>query len=244
MNYQITLMMVTFDRKHLTIKTINNIYETAGYPFTLVVVDNGSKDGSVEYLKELQQSKNIILVLNNENKGIAVGRNQALFEADKLNTDIYCTVDNDIEPPKLWLKECVELLQDNPGYIFGVNYEDTTYPIVTVKGKQFQLKKEGNLGTATFCFSKKIHKLLGFFNTEFIGYAHEDADFCMRARILGLKLGYLKEKGIHLGSGNNDVGPYREFKTKTFNNSLPLFQQNAAKYFRKEKPLYIPFKGE
>ena len=49
-------------------------------PAELIVVDNGSKDGSVEYLKSLKQGKisNLKLIFNKKNLGFGRANNQAM----------------------------------------------------------------------------------------------------------------------------------------------------------------------
>lgn len=241
----VTLMMVCYNRIELTKVTIDNIYETAGVDFNLVIIDNGSVDGTVEYLRSIQTSKNITLVLNDENKGIATGRNQGLLEADKLDTQFYCTVDNDLNFPKFWLRDCIDLLLDNPGYAFGVNYEPAPYPLVKSKTKDlyFQQKPAGNLGTATTVFRKQLHQMIGFFNTEYSRYyGIEDSDYFMRARVAGFKLGYVEKMGIHLGEDNNEVSEYRKFKTQQHDALVDVFRKNCSLYMNHLKPIYIPFK--
>jgi hypothetical protein len=84
--------------------------------------------------------------------------------------------------------------------------------------------------------------MLGFFNTEYKNYAHEDADFGMRARVLGYQLGYIKEMGKHVGEGENDVGAYREFKNKHHKENLQKFYENSRLYMTKQRSVYIPYK--
>lgn len=232
-----TLMMVTYNRLELTKRTLENL--DTGREYNIVIVDNGSTDGTVEFLKS--NFENTILL--KENKGIAVGRNIALREADKLGTKWYCTIDNDVEMPSGWLQECVDILQANKGYgAIGVNMENTPYPIVKSNGYRFQDKSRGNLGTACMVFPKQIHQMLGFFTTEYGKYGEEDADFGMRVRVAGFKLGYIERMGVHLG--DNEVGEYREFKTKQHSDNLALFKQNCARYFQRAKALYISYKDE
>jgi GT2 family glycosyltransferase len=245
----ITLMMVTYNRLDLTIKTINALLERTNCDFNLVIIDNASTDGTIEYLKLLKPSgciKNIYTTYNQENKGIAIGRNQALKAADDLNTVWYSTIDNDVILPNNWLSDCISILRENKSYgMIGVNFEKEQFPLVEVKGGfQIQNKQMGNLGTACTVFNKSFHKMLGFFNTEYGLYGEEDADMGMRARAIGFKLGYLKENGIHLGEGEYDVGEYREFKTKCHKGNLEKFNKNAHSYFNRKKSFYISFKGE
>jgi glycosyltransferase involved in cell wall biosynthesis len=240
-----TLMMVTYNRLNLTKETLDDLVNTVHRPYNLVIIDNGSTDGTIDYLNSLQDTENVKynITLVNSNKGIAVGRNMALKKADELNTQWYCTIDNDVKMPNGWLDECINILIANKGFAaMGVNFEDTKYPVITKNGYSFQDKPHGNLGTACMVFTKQLHKMLGFFNTEYGIYGEEDADFGVRTRVLGFKIGYIERMGNHLGSGINDIGKYREFKTKQHNDNFPQFRKNCGLYSQKQKQLFIPYK--
>lgn len=243
--------MVTYNRIDLTKQTLKAIFENTNYPYKIIFVDNGSTDGTVKFLqqhcelkkKEIDNFINYSIHCNYGNKGIAIGRNQALYLAD---SDWLVTLDNDVWIPSGWLTECVDILSRNRQYgAIGVNMENVHYPIVTLNEKEFQDKPRGNLGTACMVFNKSLHKMLGFFNhLDYKKYGEEDSDWGMRTRVIGLKLGYIKENGKHLGEGENDKGPYREFKTKQHKENLAKFHQNCRDYFSRKKSLYIPFNND
>lgn len=236
MSDTISIMMITYNRLELTKITISNLINKTPEQYNLIIVDNGSTDGTVEYLQILNNTK---LILNKENLGIGRGRNQALYEADKLGTDWYVSFDNDIDVPKNWLSECIGILKSNPSYgAIGVNMEDTTYPIIEKNGYTFQNKPKGNLGTACMVFGRKLHKAIGYFR-EYNKYGLEDSDFGMRARFAGFNLGYIKEPGIHLGVGELDKGEYRKLKTKLHDERVPEFQKNCSLYANGQLSLYI-----
>lgn len=249
--------MVTYNRLDLTKETLDYIWKNTKYPFHLAIVDNGSTDGTVEFLKEEIEKKPAGLRLdgpqeffvesaiqyNAENKGIAPGRNQALKLAEKWSDPWLSTFDNDVYVPDGWLKEAINIMTKNPQYgMIGVNMENVTYPMVNLNDQEFQEKPRGNLGTACTVFPRSLHKMLGYFCKSFEFYGHEDADFGFRTRVLGLKLGYIKENGKHLGEGEQDKGAYREFKNKYGKENLPKFHQNCSDYYNKKKSLYIPYK--
>lgn len=244
------VMIVTYNRLELTKQTLNCIFENTDYPYNLIFVDNASKDGTVEYLYEICGDKvnergflkSFKIQCNKQNLGIAVGRNQALqlSEGDWLST-----MDNDVLVPKGWLTNCINILNKNPRYgMLGVNMENYPYPLISTGGFEWQDKPKGNLGTACTVFNRTLHKMLGYFNTEYGLYGEEDADFGMRIRVLGLRLGYLKENGKHVGEGDNDVGEYRAFKTACHKNNLKKFNENCGAYMSGRKSLYISFKNE
>src|SRR6266581_1464359 len=241
----VSIMMVTYNRLELTKQTVANIYETVKTPFEFIIIDNASTDGTIEYLNELnKQYDNIHLKLNLNNMGVATGRNQALLIADKLNTNWYVTIDNDVLFHDGWLNECIDILKANKHFgAIGVSFEDTIYPLTKSNGYEFEYKAKGNLGTACMVFHKSLHKMIGFFSTEYSKfYGLEDASFGNRIIFAGLKIGYIKTHGTHLGIGAADIGPYREFKTKEHNGHLQQYYSDYALYASGKKSLYIPFK--
>lgn len=245
-----SIMMVTYNRLNLTKQTLRCLFENTDHPFNLVFVDNHSTDGTVDYLynycgdkmSEGGFFKGFKIQSNKENVGIAIGRNQALQMAED---DWLSTLDNDVLVPKGWLTQSIDILQHNPHYgMLGVNMENVSYMPIKRGKYEWQEKPKGNLGTACTVFNRSLHKMLGYFNTEYGLYGEEDADFGMRIRVLGLKMGYVKENGKHIGEGENDVGAYREFKTAAHKANLNKFNENCGAYVQGRKSLYIPFKNE
>lgn len=240
-----SLMMVTYNRLELTKQTLESLVETVeGHPYELIVIDNASADSTLEYLYGFQDKlgkDRMIVKENKENRGIAIGRNQAL----KLSSGKWLsTLDNDVMMPKGWLGSCIEILKSSPQYgMIGVNMENTQYPIVRKGDLEWQDKPQGNLGTACTVFPRTLHKMLGYFvHGRGVKYSHEDADFGFRmTRCLGFKIGYLKDPGKHLGEGDNDVGEYREFKNKEHAANLQNFYTDCSLYLQRKKSIYIPF---
>lgn len=240
-----SIMMCSFNRLALTQRMLESFFKTTNSNYRLIIVDNGSTDGTVDFLKQLNPEnkwcQGLDLHFNSENKGIAIARNQGLLIANKYNDPFLCTLDNDIELPNGWLTDCVNIIKTNHKFAIGVNFEEVNYPIQLMNGKPIQWKKDGNLGTACSMFSRKLHDAIGFFNTNYGIYSCEDSDYFFRSRMAGWQMGYLPADGIHFGQGDLDKGEYREFKTACHKNTLSLFQKTCHDYMAKRKPIYIPY---
>lgn len=242
-----SVMFVTYNRLELTKRMLDNFYQTVDVPYRLLIVDNGSKDGTPEWLAdlhpELRDDKlcaGYEYFLSPTNMGISRGRNQALKMADTYNDPWLCTLDNDVELPSGWLKECLEIIQTNPNYSIGVNMEGVAYPLVTKNGKTFQHKPDGNLGTACTVFNRNLHRAIGFFCTDFGLYGEEDADFFFRARRMGYQIGYIERMGTHFGVGELDTGEYRKFKDGCRTNNVANFQKKCHEYVSGKRSIYLP----
>lgn len=246
-----SLMMVTYNRLELTEKTLKSLFETTHSEFRLIIVDNASTDGTVEFLKNSQDIRDLIesnkncvgqdFQFNEKNLGIAIGRNQALKIANKYNDPFLSTLDNDVEFVPDWLNKCLDFLSVNPKFMIGLNYEHIQYPILTRNGKQFAYKRLGNLGTATTVFPRDLHNKIGYFIQEYGLYSCDDSDWGFRARLAGYEMAYLPEDGVHLGEGELDIGAYRKFKDKAHNEIAPRFRKSCGEYISGKRPLYISF---
>jgi glycosyltransferase involved in cell wall biosynthesis len=235
-----TMVMTTYNRVELTKQTIPNIYDTTKIDFNLIIIDNGSSDETVDYLKSLNYN-NLKLILSKENHGIATARNIGIYESDKSNTDWYVCLDNDILLPDNAIEQCIDILKSNKEYsMIGVNYENKNFPIVDLNGFKFQEKPSpGNLGSATIVFSKKIRKMFGFFNTNYSrNYGLEDTSYSLRQRATGFKLGYILENGIHIGDNEDPNSEYRKMKTREHDAYLAKYQEDVRKYFS-TKQVYV-----
>jgi O-antigen biosynthesis protein len=242
-----SVMMCTYNRLSLTQCMLDSFFQTTTSPYHLIIVDNGSADGTPEYLRTLQSKarpdfcQSLDIIFNAQNKGIATGRNQGLKKANDYNDLWLATLDNDVELPANWLQECIDIIQSNRNYTIGVNFEPTQYPLITKNGKTFQHKDKGNLGTACMVFHRNLHKAIGYFYGYDHYYSCEDSDWGMRQRIAGYQMGYLKDNGVHLGEGAADTGEYREWKTACHSQTLAPFQQRCRDYMSRKISVYIPY---
>jgi len=100
----IPIIMQTYNRISYTMEVISSFHNHLFYPFELIVIDNGSTDGTQEYLKLMKDIGHVHhLVLNGENKGIAKPKQQGIEIAKEIakKKDVKYVVitDNDIVVP-------------------------------------------------------------------------------------------------------------------------------------------------
>jgi glycosyltransferase involved in cell wall biosynthesis len=106
---KVAIFSITYDRLEYTNKCFKSLKDTAGYPYDHFVIDNGSTDGTHEYI--LDNFGNFIV--NPENKGISIASNQAL-KLIGTDYDIIMKVDNDcLFLTDGWLKRMVEIWESN-----------------------------------------------------------------------------------------------------------------------------------
>lgn len=137
---RVAIFTLSYDRLEYTKQFFKNSKETAEYPFDWFVMEQGSKDGSAEYVKQLSDQGHIKgCILSEDNRGITRGSNdildsmpiageyQIIIKAD--NDCLFLTkgwlttvVDLWKRNHKLYMSPYVEGLVQNPGGAFRVGY--------------------------------------------------------------------------------------------------------------------------
>jgi GT2 family glycosyltransferase len=97
-----SVIVISHDNLPLTRLCVESVLENTGAPaFELIVVDNGSRDGSRAYLKTLvRRFSNVHLVLNDVNRGFAAACNQGLAHG---TGRLLVLLNNDTVVPPGWL---------------------------------------------------------------------------------------------------------------------------------------------
>lgn len=99
---KISVIVLTYNNLEINKLCINSILEKTAYPnYELIVVDNGSSDGTREYLSELSEKvSKVKVILNKENIGFAGGNNVGMKEAEG---DYIVLLNNDTVITRGWL---------------------------------------------------------------------------------------------------------------------------------------------
>lgn len=111
---KIAIFTLTRDRLDYTKRSFKSLKEKAGYPYDHYVIDNGSTDGTQEWLKKQDLKK---VVFMEENVGISRASNQALEWIKQEDYDLIIKMDNDCEIVSSdILKELVEVYKSIPPF--------------------------------------------------------------------------------------------------------------------------------
>ena len=117
---KVDLVMVTWDRLKYTKQAIDSLEKQDFEDWHLTIVDNGSKDGTRDYLLSLDGPK-IDIILWNRNKGLSTATD---YVFDRSNAKYVGRLDNDTYVPRDWLKRCVKAHEqfDGFGFIGGMHF--------------------------------------------------------------------------------------------------------------------------
>ncbi|PIE91205.1 MAG: hypothetical protein CR997_01990 [Acidobacteria bacterium] len=215
---RVSVIVVNWNGRHLLEACFQALKEQTYCDFEVIAVDNGSEDGSVDFLKTYRWSRLKTLFLN-ENRGFAGGNNAAL---PLVTGDTVALLNNDARPEKNWIKRAVERMEkdqvdmiacrilkadgltiDKVGHLIYLDGLNRGYGTGQRDGEAFSQPAEALWpdGCAAF-YSKNLVDSIGFFDDDFYLYG-EDADLGFRARRAGFKCMYEPEsKVIHLQSAS------------------------------------------
>lgn len=179
----------------------------------IILVDNGSTDGTVELLQRFQQDASrpgldIVVTLNSHNRGCPGGRNMAAALARR---DHLIFIDNDVEihDPQ-WVQKTSRTLENGTG--IGVMGAVLVYadPPLRVQCLGVTIDADANVGFisenaappqpqptlsevqgvpgAFFALRRTLFHDLGGFDDAYHPGNYEDLDVCFKARASGLRV--------------------------------------------------------
>lgn len=229
---KVSVIIVSFNTKHLIDRCINSLKKSSeNLNYEIIIVDNGSKDGSVEYIKE--NYKEIILIESGGNIGFAAANNLGYKSSQGefiilLNSDAF--VENEgiaralekMEENKSIGLAGVKLIGENgewqpsartfPGIMtdfYTISGLSGKYPQSRIFGKFDLTYLDQNeeivcdwVPGAFSIIRRNVIDEVGFFDERFFLY-FEEVDLCKRIKEAGYKIVYWPDiRVIHIGGGS------------------------------------------
>ncbi|MCR4325029.1 MAG: glycosyltransferase family 2 protein [Candidatus Curtissbacteria bacterium] len=216
---KVSIVVLNYNGLANTLECIESLkkQDFTGNDVEIIVVDNGSEDGSKE---ELPKLKGIKLLFNEKNLGYTGGNNKGIRDALKggseailvLNNDtvvdplliktlIKATVFGDVITPKIYFEKGFEFhknkyKKDDLGHVIWhagahIDWENILGvhdDVDEVDHGQFTKKKEIDFATGAAMFVKReVFEKVGLFDNKYFLYL-EDMDFSVRAKKNGFKI--------------------------------------------------------
>lgn len=216
---KVAIFSLTYDRLEYTKKCFESLDKTAGYPFTHFIIDNGSTDGTKEWLESNRDfSPEQFVIFNEKNKGISAASNQALEYISKEDFDIIVKVDNDcLFLTDGWLAKMVDIwkanhrmamscyvqgLRDNPG---GA----PRYSRGQVRGELIGMTR--HLGGICHFVDSKAYKNFRWPEFDFL-HGRQDLEFSQHLNNEGFAMGYLENYYLeHIDGTEGQEAKYPEY---------------------------------
>lgn len=251
---KVSVVILNWNGQALMRKYLSNVVEhtlvSAGVE--LVVADNGSTDGSLEFLaSEFPQIRRIDL---RHNHGFAEGYNLALAQID---AEYAVLLNSDVEVTPNWLPEMIDFLDENPQVAAcqpkirslrepeyfehagaaGGFMDYLGYPFCRGRMLSDVEKDLGQYDTpidlfwatgACLCIRTEDYRAVGGLDARF--FAHmEEIDLCWRLRSRGRRIVCLPSSTVyHLGGATlNKENPHKTFLN--YRNNLLMIYKNTSR---------------
>ncbi len=227
----VSVVIVNWNGKHLLAECLDSLVGQRNIrDVEIILVDNGSQDGSAEFVQGHYQNVKVISLP--ENIGFAGGNNAGIrIAAGKY----IALLNNDTKADSLWLSSLVTTAETDPRAVgmwagkilsYGCpgiidNVGLLLYPDGLGRGKGRLEKDEGQYdvpGEALFpsgcaaLYRKAMLDEIGLFDEEFFAYA-DDVDVGLRARLAGWECRYVPTaKVFHkYSSSSSAYSPLKAF---------------------------------
>jgi GT2 family glycosyltransferase len=204
----VSVVVVNLNRRDLLSRCLDSLWHQTFSNFEVVVVDNGSNDGSMEFLRNLREPRLRIVSLP-ENRGFAGGCNAGIAGAEGR---YIATLNNDAEAHPQWLQELVAGMESDAGIgmcaskiLFHGDRQridkvgHLIYPDGLNHGRgsgepdrgQFETREEVLLpDAAAALYRREMLDVIGLFDEHFFAYG-DDADLGLRGRLAGWTCMYI-----------------------------------------------------
>jgi len=251
----VSIIVLNLNGKHIIHHCLDSLRKT-DYPkekTEIIVVDNGSKDGSFNFIKK--KYAEVVLLRNNENLGFSAPNNSA---AKKSKGEYLVFVNNDMRVEKEWLSKLVEGITtkdnvatcsskilswdgmkiDHGGADSDVfmnarleGYQEENKPDSFNQEKEILFPSGGSM-----IVKKELFLEVGGFDEDFFAF-YEDVDLGIRLKVLGYKNYFLPDSiTYHMHSATAKKLPIEKLRVMQIRNILWIIvknysAENFAKYF-------------
>ena len=248
-----SVVVLSWNTRELTLACLAALFaETPRYSREVIVVDNGSADGSADAIA--QAYPQVRVIRNAENRLYSCGNNQGAFAA---TGEFVCTLNSDTEVRPGALDMLVDFLRDNPDHgavsprlvdpdgtvqcacqrfptllsaLCFDSWWGTWWPGSVVQ-RRYLMEDFDHLSSrdvpqppgAVFCMRREEYVAMGGLDEE-LELFFNDVDICKRLWSAGRRVGYLAEA---------EVMHHRGASTKSFGKMLVIWHRNRIAYYKK-----------
>lgn len=211
MRPQLSILMATWNRLPYTVQAVQALLDNTESESELVIVDNGSADGTRDFLSRLADPPCVTILYNQENIGLAPALNMALQNS---SGEFVCFTANDLVVPEKWDTTLIDAYQKAEsmklGWINPIVRGEVPWKLPKFEIEDYSYLKGPPVAGASGITERRILEEIGGFQSSRYLYGGVD----------GLTLGAIRRRGyltcwlenvvvVHLESG--DRQRYKEY---------------------------------
>lgn len=246
------VIILNFNSYNQTIECIESVKNITYPNYEIIVVDNNSKDDSLQQIKG--SFPDVILLKSRDNLGYASGNNLGIKYALEKNIEYICILNNDVAVDRNFLEPIIKTLMDDKNAaaagpsICYYGQDDviqamggninlyTGLPTMKFKGKkQSQVKEDmvsvDYLGGACFVVKAEILKKIGLIPENYFLF-YEETEFFLNIKRQGYKLISIRDSRVyHKVSGT--ISKYKGLSYFFLNRNRIIFVRRNARLYHK-----------
>ncbi|TAK50681.1 MAG: glycosyltransferase family 2 protein [Bacteroidetes bacterium] len=254
-------VILNLNGRALLLETLDSVLKMTYPRFEVLVVDNGSTDGSQDAVRT--SYPNLVLIENGTNLGFGEGNNVGIRYAVEHGAEWVILLNNDIAVEPAMLTEMMNVAISNPNIgilspkIYFFSEPDTFWyaggkinfltGIISHRGIREQDKGQydasGETEYATGCaflVKREVIQTVGMFDPVYFPAYTEDADWTERARRAGYSIMYVPKARMWHKVSSFSGGGMTPLKTQLkVEHNLIFFKRYAAWYHWLTIPLCI-----
>jgi GT2 family glycosyltransferase/tetratricopeptide (TPR) repeat protein/glycosyltransferase involved in cell wall biosynthesis len=230
-----SIVILALNQLEHTRRCLESLDAHTNLPHQIIVVDNGSTDGTPQFLSQWRAERpNRIVIRNETNRGFAAGNNQGLAIA---LGDHVVLLNNDTVVTKGWLGRMKQVLEEHSGtgvvgpvsnnvsgpqQVREADYESLAeLPAFADKWSQEHAGQSFEINRVVgFCLlaRREVIEKIGGLDERFSSGNFEDDDFCIRARLAGFKVRVAQDVFIHHTGGQTFKGARIDYRQAMLRN--------------------------
>lgn len=229
---QVSVVVLNYNGGKYLEGCFRSLGQTLNYPpdrLQLIMVDNGSTDGSVEYMRD--GFPYVKIIPNARNLGFARGNNIGIRHALRAGAEYIALLNNDARVDREWLRELIEVAMSSESIgICGskiltwdgktIEYSGTVFHKATTAGGYTDEPDDGRYNNikpaayacgAALLLKSNMLRHVGLLDADYFAY-HEDVDLSLRAWIEGYEVIYVPRSiAFHRRSGSSEGSRFRDY---------------------------------
>jgi GT2 family glycosyltransferase len=219
-NPLVSIIIVNYNGRLFLEKCMSSLMKQTYHAIEIILVDNGSADSSIDFIK--REYPSIRIIANKENLGFAKGNNVGIKES---KGEFIATLNNDTEVTPKWVEELVKGMDSNnkvgmcaSKMLFMKNPQTINSTGISISrsgacwdrgisehdlGQYESVEEVFGPCAGAAMYRKSMLEEIGLFDEEFHAYM-EDTDLAFRGRLAGWKCLYMPGAvvyHIHGGTG-------------------------------------------
>jgi GT2 family glycosyltransferase len=225
----VSIVIVNWNGKNLLGECLGSLRVQTCQDFEIILVDNGSQDGSSEFVRE--QYPEVKLISLRENRGFAGGNNAGISVAAG---KYIALLNNDTKTGPEWIEQLIAVAEttpsagmwaskilsyDNPGTIDNAGLMIYRDGLARGRGRletdKGQYDEQGEVLLPSGCaalYRKAVLDEIGLFDEDFFAYA-DDVDLGLRFRLAGWGCVYVPAAKVYhkYSSSSSAYSPLKAF---------------------------------